>query len=100
MRRHSPGYEDLSWPGCRDMLGSSTFVREMVLLQPTTVPIEDMETARSIILADPDMTPEYARRQSVLAASMLEWCIRAVQHYDEAMTFIEGSSPPMESKPW
>ena len=82
------GYEDTSWPGCREMMSSDTFLREIVLLDPSQVPMDDIDCVRNEVM-DRDFAPERIRRHSLFAATMLAWCIRVVQQFDFITAGIE-----------
>jgi len=77
------GYRDTTWPGCRAMLASPNFIREIVLLQPMTIPYEEVNEVRDVLTElGPSFNPGNLQRQSILAADMLEWCIRVIRsHY-------------------
>ena len=76
------GYRDTTWPGCRQMIGSPNFVREIVLLQPMSIPYDEINDVRDILTElGPSFNPGNVQRQSILAADMLEWCIRIVRAY-------------------
>ena len=84
------GYEDNSWPGCREMMSSDTFLREIVLLDPSQVPMDDIDCVRNELM-ERNFAPERIRRHSLFAANMLTWCIKVVQQFD----FITaGIKPP------
>ena len=77
------GYRDTTWPGCRAMLASPSFLREMQLLSPLSIPFEEIEEVREVLSElGPSFNPGNVQRQSILAADCLEWCIRVVRsHY-------------------
>ena len=82
------GYEDTSWPGCREMMSSKTFLREIVLLDPSQVPVDEIDCVRNELM-DRNFAPERIRRHSLFAATMLAWCIRVVQQFDFITAGIE-----------
>ena len=64
------------------MLASPNFVREIVLLQPLSIPFDEVSAVRDLLEElGPGFNPGNLQRQSILAADMLEWCIRIVRAY-------------------
>ena len=87
------GYRDTTWPGCRAMLASPNFIREIVLLQPLSIPFDEVCAVRDLLEElGPGFNPGNLQRQSILAANMLEWCIRVVRAYYRVATSTHGSA--------
>ena len=87
------GYRDTTWPGCREMLASPNFVREIVLLQPLSIPFDEISAVRDLLEElGPGFNPGNLQRQSILAADMLEWCIRVVRAYYDVTASARGSA--------
>ena len=92
------GYRDTTWPGCRDMLASPNFVREIVLLQPLSIPFDEISAVRDLLEElGPGFNPGNLQRQSILAADMLEWCIRVVRAYYNVTASARGSTGQKDS---
>ena len=77
------GYQDTSWAGIRAMISSNNFIRELVLLQPMSIPLDEIHDVRDVLTElGPKFNPGNVQRQSLLAADMLEWSIKVVKaHY-------------------
>ena len=74
------GYQDTTWAGCRAMICSKHFIRELVLLQPMSIPLDEIILIQEILTElGPNFNPGNVQRQSILAADMLEWCIKVVR---------------------
>ena len=82
------GYSDTSWPGCREMISGEHFLREIVMIDIARIGAERIDLVRGELM-DRTFNPERTRRQSLLAADLLVWCIHVVQEFDRVTAGIE-----------